>query len=391
MNPTHSSAHAEPTAVALVYGTRPEAVKIAPLWEALRNSPGLRPVLISTGQHRDMLAEVHRWFGMEPDIDLGLMSPGQTLPGLTARVLEALAPVLDRLRPGAVVVHGDTTTSMAGALAARYVGVPVVHLEAGLRTGDLLSPFPEELNRRLTGVMADLHLAPTENARHNLLVEGVPEEQIVLTGNTVIDALLATVARRVPVCDPHVARVLSSPGPLLVATLHRRESHGAPLREVARGLAELTQRVPGLRVVLPLHPNPKVRESIGSVLERCPAIVVCDPMPYPEFVSLLAAADLIVTDSGGIQEEAPSLNVPVLVTRESTERPEAVTAGTARLVGTSRDLLVRTALELLEDPEAHRQMALTANPFGDGHAGERAAEAIAVLVSARARSSRTSG
>lgn len=366
--------------VALVYGTRPEAVKIAPLWKALVGHPALRPVLVSTGQHRDMLAEIHDWFGMEPDVDLGLMSPGQTLPDLTARVLQALVPTFDGLRPGAVVVHGDTTTSMAGALAARYAGVPVVHLEAGLRTGDLLSPFPEELNRRLTGVMADLHLAPTPAARRNLIREGVSPHRIALTGNTVIDALLDTLGRRVPVSDPAVAAAQAAPGPLVVATLHRRESHGAPLREVALGLAELTDRVPGLKVVLPLHPNPQVRASIGEVVAACPAIVVCDPMPYPEFVALLAGADVIVTDSGGIQEEAPSLDVPVLVTRETTERPEAVEAGAARLVGTDRDLLVRTALELLENPLAHRRMAAVVNPFGDGTAGARSAAAIAALL-----------
>lgn len=366
--------------VALVYGTRPEAVKIAPLWKALAGHPRLRPVLVSTGQHRDMLAEIHAWFGMEPDVDLGLMSPGQTLPDLTARVLQALVPTFAELRPGAVVVHGDTTTSMAGALAARYAGVPVVHLEAGLRTGDLLSPFPEELNRRLTGVMADLHLAPTAAARRNLRREGVPAHQIELTGNTVIDALLDTRARRVAVSDPAVALAQAAPGPLVVATLHRRESHGAPLREVALGLVELTDRVPGLKVVLPLHPNPQVRASIGAVVAACPAIVVCDPMPYPEFVALLASADVIVTDSGGIQEEAPSLDVPVLVTRETTERPEAVEAGAARLVGTDRALLVRSALELLENPLAHRRMASVANPFGDGRAGERSAAAIAALL-----------
>ncbi len=370
----------ETVPVALVYGTRPEAVKIAPLWKALARHPALRPVLVSTGQHRDMLAEIHDWFGMEPDIDLGLMSPGQTLPDLTARVLQALVATFDELRPGAVVVHGDTTTSMAGALAARYAGVPVVHLEAGLRTGDLLSPFPEELNRRLTGVMADLHLAPTAAARRNLIREGVSARAIALTGNTVVDALFDTLGRRLPASDPAVAHAQSAPGPLVVATLHRRESHGAPLREVALGLAELTERVPGLRVVLPLHPNPQVRASIGEVLEACPAIVVCDPLPYPEFVGLLASADLIVTDSGGIQEEAPSLDVPVLVTRETTERPEAVEAGAACLVGTDRDLLVRTAIELLENPLAHRRMASVANPFGDGRAGERSAAAIAALL-----------
>lgn len=366
--------------VAIVYGTRPEAVKVAPLWKALVRHPALHPVLVSTGQHRDMLAEIHDWFGMEPDVDLGLMSPGQSLPDLTARVLQALVPTFAELAPGAVVVHGDTTTSMAGALAARYAGVPVVHLEAGLRTGDLSSPFPEELNRRLTGVMADLHLAPTPAARRNLIREGVSAHGIALTGNTVIDALLDTLARRVRVSDPAVAAVQAGSGPLVVATLHRRESHGAPLREVALGLAELTRRVPGLKVVLPLHPNPQVRASIGEVVAACPDIVVCDPMPYPEFVSLLADADVIVTDSGGIQEEAPSLDVPVLVTRETTERPEAVEAGAARLVGTDRDLLVRTALELLEDPLAHDRMAAVRNPFGDGRAGERSASAIAVLL-----------
>lgn len=377
-------AHADDRlAVAVVYGTRPEAVKVAPLYHALRRHPRLRPVLISTGQHRDMLAELHDWFGMVPDLDLEVMTEGQTLAGLTGRVLGTLTEILQAQRPAAVVVHGDTTTSMAGAMAARYAGVPVVHLEAGLRTGDLHSPFPEELNRRLTGVMADLHLAPTERARDSLLAEGVDPAAIAVTGNTVIDALLETASRTVPIEQPAVARTLREAERLVVATLHRRESHGAPLRRVAEGLVELTEQVPGLRVVLPLHPNPRVRESIGDVLAACPAVVVCDPMPYPQFVALLAAADLIVTDSGGIQEEAPSLNVPVLVTRESTERPEAVQAGTARVVGTDRRRLLETALELLGNGEAYRTMAQTPNPFGDGHAARRSVAAIAELLGIR--------
>ncbi len=366
--------------VAIVYGTRPEAVKVAPLWRALAAHPRLRPVLVSTGQHRDLLTELHAWFGMQPDVDLAVMTDGQGLPGLTSRVVLALTEELDRLRPAAVVVHGDTTTSMAGALAARYAGVPVVHLEAGLRTHDLLSPFPEELNRRLTGVMADLHLAPTPLSRDNLLAEGVAAASIVVTGNTVIDALLETTARAHPIDDPRVQATIAGAERLVVATLHRRESHGAPLRRVAEALEDLTRRSPGLKVVLPLHPNPQVRASVGEVVDRCPDITVCAPMAYPQFVSLLAAADLLVTDSGGIQEEAPSLDKPVLVVRESTERPEAVAAGTARLVGTDPDLLVSEALRLLHDPVAYRSMAQIPNPFGDGHAGSRSAEAIADLL-----------
>lgn len=375
----------ERAAVAIVYGTRPEAVKVAPLWEALQVHPTLRPVLVSTGQHRDMLREVHDWFGMAPDVDLGVMTPGQTLPDLTARLLGCLTPALTEKAPVAVVVHGDTTTSMVGALAARYLGIPVVHLEAGLRTGDLLSPFPEELNRRLTAVMADLHLAPTRAARANLLAEGVADDAIVVTGNTVIDALLTTAGRKQPIADQAVAAACGEASRLVVATLHRRESHGAPLREVAMGLVELTERIPGLRVVLPLHPNPRVRESIGEVISRCPSIVVCDPLPYPEFVSLLASAHLIVTDSGGIQEEAPSLDVPVLVTRDSTERPEAIEAGTAILVGTDRSVLVATAMSILTDSSVHERIAGAINPFGDGRAALRSVEAIAELAQARAR------
>lgn len=366
--------------VAIVYGTRPEAVKIAPLWQALRDHPRLRPVLVSTGQHRDLLTGLHAWFGMEPEVDLAVMTEGQGLAGLTSRVVVALTAELERLQPSAVVVHGDTTTSMAGALSARYAGVPVVHLEAGLRTHDLLSPFPEELNRRLTGVMADLHLAPTALSRANLLAEGVREEAIVVTGNTVIDALLETSARAHPIEDPQVRATIDAAESLVVATLHRRESHGAPLRRVAEALEELTRRTPGLKVVLPLHPNPHVRASVGEVVDRCPDITVCSPMPYPEFVSLLTAADLLVTDSGGIQEEAPSLDKPVLVVRESTERPEAVEAGTARLVGTDPALLVAEAERLLHDPVAYRAMAQLRNPFGDGRAGERCAAAIARLL-----------
>jgi UDP-N-acetylglucosamine 2-epimerase (non-hydrolysing) len=366
--------------VAIVYGTRPEAIKIAPLYRSLVEDPRFLPVLISTGQHRDMLREIHDWFAMSPHLDLGLMTTGQTLEGLTARVIEALTPYLRTLRPDAVVVHGDTTTSTAGALAARYAGVPVVHLEAGLRTGDLHSPFPEELNRRLTGVMADLHLAPTAAARENLVREGVPEDQVVVTGNTVIDALLHTASRRAPVEDPLVAAAQRDASHLVVATLHRRESFGEPLREVAEGLRELLHRFPRMRVVLPLHPNPQVRASIGPVVDLEPRFVLCEPLPYPQFVSLLRGSDLIVTDSGGIQEEAPSLNVPVLVARESTERPEAVAAGTAVLVGTSAARLVQEATRLLSDESAYRQMARVPNPFGDGQAAERSVLAIAKLT-----------
>lgn len=381
-DPTHMVPTPQRRTVAIVYGTRPEAVKIAPLWSALREHPHLQPRLISTGQHRDMLAQVHAWFGMTPDIDLAVMTDDQGLPGLTAKVITTLSQELIARPPAAVVIHGDTTTSMAGALAARYSGVPVVHLEAGLRTGDLSSPFPEELNRRLTGVMADLHLAPTQGAAGNLRAEGVAPERIVVTGNTVIDALLETARRSEPIGDALAARAVERADRLVVATLHRRESHGAPLRRVAEALAELTRRVPGLEVVLPLHPNPSVRASIGAVIDACPAITACAPMPYPQFVTLLNAADLIVTDSGGIQEEAPSLDKPVLVARDTTERPEAVAAGTARLVGTDPDVLLGAALELLSDEDAYRRMARIANPFGAGDAGLRAAAAIARLLGA---------
>lgn len=363
--------------VAIVYGTRPEAVKVAPLWQALEEHPRLRPVLISTGQHRDMLRELHEWFGMEPDADLSVMTENQGLAGLTARVMTSLTAALEESRPAAVVVHGDTTTSMVAALACRYAGIPVAHLEAGLRTHDLLSPFPEELNRRLTGVMADLHLAPTARAQANLLAEGADPDRVVVTGNTVIDALLQTARRAHPIADEQVRRTIETSDKLVVATLHRRESHGEPLRRVAEALAELTRRMPGLRVVLPLHPNPRVRASIGEVVDGCPEITVCAPLPYPQFVTLLDAADLIVTDSGGIQEEAPSLDKPVLVVRESTERPEAVEAGTARIVGTDKQRILDQALGLLGDRAAYRAMADIANPFGDGYAGRRGAAAIA--------------
>jgi UDP-N-acetylglucosamine 2-epimerase (non-hydrolysing) len=355
-------------------------VKVAPLWKALAEHPRLEPVLISTGQHRDMLREVHAWFGMRPAADLSVMTADQGLPGLTARVMTALSAALDHRRPAAVVVHGDTTTSMVAALACRYAGIPLVHLEAGLRTHDLLSPFPEELNRRLTGVMADLHLAPTDRARANLLAEGADPDLVVVTGNTVVDALLDTARRAHPIEDEQVRRTIAAADRLVVATLHRRESHGAPLRRVARALVDLTRHRPGLRVVLPLHPNPRVRASIGEVVEGCAAITVCAPLPYPQFVSLLDAADLVVTDSGGIQEEAPSLDKPVLVVRETTERPEAVEAGTARVVGTDPSRILGEALGLLDDAAAYRAMAGLANPFGDGHAGRRGAAAIARLL-----------
>lgn len=358
-------------------GTRPEGVKCAPLVHELTRHPQLAPVVVSTGQHREMLDEILAVFGVTPHVDLDLLQHGQTLTDLTSRAVAAIGPVLDELAPDAVVVQGDTTTTFCGALAAFYRQIPVVHLEAGLRTGDVYSPFPEEVNRRLTTQLAALHLAPTPaNARH-LLAEGIAGEDIVVTGNTVIDALRYAVAR--PTSDPLVARVAGDPRRVVLVTAHRRESWGEPMAAVGRAVARLAERDDVL-VVLPAHPNPVVRRALLPSLEGLDNVIVTEPLSYVPFCHLMRAADLILTDSGGVQEEGPSLGTPVLVLRDTSERPEAITAGTARLVGTDEDRIVEEASALLDDELAYELMANAVNPYGDGRAAQRSVAAIAALL-----------
>ncbi len=363
--------------IMVIYGTRPEAVKVAPLIQALESSPLFTPLVAVTAQHRGMLDQVNEGFGIRPQFDLDIHQPGQTLTEITTRALRGVQALLIEQRPDAVIVQGDTTTVLAAALAAFYEQTPVVHLEAGLRTGDRYSPFPEEVNRRLTGSLASLHLAPTATSRANLLVENVDPAQIVVTGNTVIDALLWTASRSRDYGNPQLEVLDRSEAPVLLVTAHRRESWGEPLRAVGRALARIARRHPDLIVVFPIHRNPTVRRAILPALRNAANVIVTEPLPYSGFVRLMNRATLILTDSGGVQEEGPSLSKPVLVMRENTERPEAVDAGTVRLVGTEEDLITETADLLLSDPAEYQAMAAAVNPYGDGHAAARATAALA--------------
>jgi UDP-N-acetylglucosamine 2-epimerase (non-hydrolysing) len=361
----------------VVFGTRPEAIKVAPLIQALAAAPWSRPVVAVTAQHRRILDQVLELFAICPNYDLDIMRSGQTLTDVTVGALDGLGPVLADADPDLVVVQGDTTTTFAAALASFYQRVPVVHLEAGLRTGDVLSPYPEEMNRRLTSQLASLHLAPTPRARANLLAEGVDPSSVVSTGNTVIDALHWTVGRRMPYRDWELAELDTDPRPVLLVTAHRRESWGEPMTAIGAALADLARSEPDLLVVLPVHPNPRVREALLPAVTGLDNVLVVEPLAYGEFARLLDRATIVLTDSGGVQEEAPSLGKPVLVMRDTTERPEAVAAGTARLVGTDHDQIVANVCSLLHDADAYAAMANAVNPYGDGRAAERSCQAMA--------------
>lgn len=365
--------------VLVVYGTRPEAIKTAPMVTEMDRSAALEVVVAVTGQHREMLDPVNALFGIVPRHDLDVIRPRQGLTDITTRTLQGLAEVIETEGPDAVVVQGDTTSAFAASLAAFYARIPVVHLEAGLRTDDRYSPFPEEINRRLTGQLASLHLAPTPVARGNLLREGVAPDDVVVTGNTVIDALLAVVERRPPYRDPALERHVAA-GPVVLVTAHRRESWGEPMGRIGRAVARLAALEPDARFVLPAHRNPIVREALLPPLQGLRNVLICDPLDYGELVRLLSDCAVVLTDSGGIQEEAPSLGKPVLVLRENSERPEALHAGVARLVGTDEDAIVDEVTRLLRDPAAHDAMARAINPYGDGRAAPRAARAVEALL-----------
>lgn len=366
--------------VMVVMGTRPEAIKLAPLVLALRESDLFEPLVAATAQHREMLDQVLALFEITPDADLDIIRERQTLTGVTVRALEGMSPLIEEQRPDAVVVQGDTTTTFCGALAAFYHQVPVVHVEAGLRTGNPYSPFPEEINRRLTTQLTSLHLAPTASSRDNLLREGTDPSTIVVTGNTVIDALLWTVSRRVAYGDPAVEDLDDDPRKVLLVTAHRRESWGEGMVSIGRALARIARDKPDLLVVFPIHKNPVVREAIIPAVEGLDNVRIVEPVAYGGFARLMERSHLILTDSGGIQEEGPSLGKPVLVMRDTTERPEAVSAGTARLVGTDEETLVAAVTELLQDPDAYGRMANAVNPYGDGKACDRTVAAIGALI-----------
>jgi UDP-N-acetylglucosamine 2-epimerase len=362
--------------VMAIFGTRPEAIKVAPVLAALEESPDFEPVVVVTGQHREMLAQVLELFSIEPHHDLGILEPRQTLTSVTTRALTGLEPLLEAECPDAVLVQGDTTTTFVGALAAFYRQVPVFHLEAGLRTLDLASPYPEEANRQLTSRLAALHLAPTLGNKTNLVAEGIDPTRIVVTGNTVVDALLDAVELSRDYGDPSLADLDADPRRVILVTAHRRESWGEGHAAVGRAVAEIASTEPDVLVVFPIHRNPIVREALVPLLGDLPNVRIVEPLPYGGLVRLMRRADVILTDSGGIQEEGPSLGKPVLVLRDTTERPEAVAAGTVRLVGTEETSIVGATRTLLHDDDAYRAMANAVNPYGDGRAAERTVGAM---------------
>lgn len=369
--------------VLFIFGTRPEAIKLAPVIEALRGRAVVRVCV--TAQHRTMLDQVLSVFHITPDIDLGLMKPDQDLYDLTAAATLALRPVMQAERPRLVVVQGDTTTTFVASLASFYAQVEVAHVEAGLRTYDKRHPFPEEINRRMTSVLADWHFAPTPWARENLLREGVAPERVFVTGNTGIDALLGVVRRlQRGELDPALPATLhdarANGKKVVLVTGHRRESFGPGFERICRALREIVEREPEVVVVYPVHLNPRVREPVFRWLGNHPRIVLLEPLEYVPFVALMLRADVILTDSGGIQEEAPSLPKPVLVMREKTERPEGVEAGVARLVGTDPERIVGSVQELLHNSSVYRNMTARNNPYGDGQAARRIADLIEQIV-----------
>lgn len=353
-------------AIACVVGTRPEAIKMAPVILALRDSQWAATRVIATAQHREMLDEALSLFGIVPDLDLDIMQARQALPELTARLLAGLGRAFAEAPPEAVIAQGDTATVLTAALAAYYQRVPFCHVEAGLRTGTLDDPFPEEMNRVLAGRLARLHFAPTEQARLNLLAEGVPAERVHVTGNTVIDALQDVARRRLA-----LRLELPQDRRIVLLTAHRRENFGAPLQEVFGAVRTLADRHPDLHFVYPVHPNPNVADPARSLLADHAGITLCAPLDYGQLVALLQRAWLVLTDSGGLQEEAPALGKPVLVLRRATERPEAVAAGVARMVGTRGSDVVAAVEALLGDPAAYATMARGSSPYGDGHAAPR--------------------
>lgn len=404
--------------IALIVGTRPEVIKMAPVYFALQASATLQPLLISTGQHREMLAQALGVFGLQPDIDLGLMQPGQTLPDLTARVLTSMTTVLRERRPAAVLVQGDTTTVLGATLAAFYEKIPVGHVEAGLRTYDFEAPWPEEMNRRLADPISRWCFAPTEWSAANLRAERIPADRVFVTGNTVVDALLwvrsklertgrtqAEVVNRCQIPADFAAEFLNDPvkgdslsvncnggGPhreepithhpasprkrWLLITGHRRESFGQGFENICRAIAQMAERYPDLGMLYPVHLNPNVQEPVRRILGQNPRVVLIPPVGYEDFIWLMDRAYFVLSDSGGVQEEAPSVGKPVLVMRDTTERPEGIEAGTCRLVGTSPEVIFREAAILLEDAENYSQRSALRNPYGDGRASCKIAKVL---------------
>ncbi|MBW2962884.1 non-hydrolyzing UDP-N-acetylglucosamine 2-epimerase [Mesonia aestuariivivens] len=366
----------------ILFGTRPEAIKMAPLVKAFQNEQEhFETKVCVTAQHREMLDQVLAFFELQPDYDLNLMQPGQNLYSLTAAIITELKPVLEEFQPDYVYVHGDTTTTMAGSIASFYSGAKVCHVEAGLRTFNKRSPFPEEMNRQVTGRIADVHFAPTSTSKANLLQEHVSEESILVTGNTVIDALLKSVAKVNENPSALIKDLQEELGEkeVILVTGHRRENHGAGFERICAALQQIAKQKPEVLIVYPVHLNPKVQEPVNRILGEVNNIKLIAPLAYQDFIWLMNRAKLIITDSGGVQEEAPSLGKPVLVMRDTTERPEAVEAGTVILVGTHTDKIVKETLDLLNNPSRFENMSRLHNPYGDGQACERIVKHIKEL------------
>jgi UDP-N-acetylglucosamine 2-epimerase (non-hydrolysing) len=360
--------------VFITFGTRPEAIKMAPVVLELRHRGTFDVFVCLTGQHREMLDQVVETFSLPVDHDLRIMQERQSLGHITSAVLKGMDPLLESVEPDIVLVHGDTTTTFAAALAAFYRMIPVGHVEAGLRTDDIYSPYPEEMNRRLADRLTTVYYPPTDAAAATLRAEGAPAARLLVTGNTVIDALVATAAMPAPELKPLLVEALGSPGPKVLVTVHRRESWGLPMERVARAIERVSAALPEVTFIFPIHLNPVVRKTFKEILGPVAQVVFCEPLPYRPFIHIMKAVDVVITDSGGMQEEAPSLGKPVLVMRDTTERPEGIAAGTALLVGTDTDVIARELLVLLTDRAAYERMAHAINPYGDGRAAERIAD-----------------
>lgn len=361
--------------VMFVFGTRPEAIKMAPLVKAVEAAEDMEALVVVTAQHREMLDQVLALFDVKPNYDLNLMKPGQSLTDITAGVLRGIERIVIKEKPDIVLVHGDTTTTFAGALASFYQQTPIGHVEAGLRSGNMYSPFPEEANRKLTGVMTSVHLAPTPQAKQNLLREGVDENAIFTTGNTVIDALMMTIDDAYAF-EPVLAEALNVSGRKVLLTTHRRENLGQPMVQIFRAVRRLHERFDDVHFYFPVHLNPRVQALAKEALSDLERVHMFDPLDYAPFANLINRMDLVLTDSGGLQEEAPAIGKPVLVLRDTTERPEAIEAGTVRLVGCDTDVIYNTVEELFTNEESYNAMKHAVNPYGDGHACERILAAL---------------
>ena len=362
--------------VMTIFGTRPEAIKMAPVVKALEAADDMESIVTVTAQHREMLDQVLHLFSITPDYDLNIMSQGQTLYDVTCKALLGLQGVLKEAKPDVVLVHGDTTTTFVGALAAFYEGIPVGHVEAGLRTGNIYSPFPEEMNRKLTGAIGTYHFAPTSTSESNLLKENINPSHLYVTGNTVIDALQTTVQTDYTFKEELLNQIDYINNKVILVTTHRRENLGDPMRNVYEAIRDIINEQEDVEVIFPMHRNPKVRNIVQDVLGHMDRVHLIEPLEYEPFANLMARTYLIMTDSGGIQEEAPSLGKPVLVLRDTTERPEAVEAGTVKLVGTDKESVYRTATELIVNKEAYLAMSNAVNPYGDGLASDRIVQAL---------------